>query len=307
MVKGERIIVGTRGSKLALLQTELALAELRKEHPEREFSVQVIKTGGDKDRHTSLEEIGGEGVFVKELEEALLQGTIDMAVHSLKDMPTKINPHLRLAAIMRREDVRDALVTKSGKGLKDLPAGSIIGTGSPRRLVQLKALRPDLEVWPLRGNVDTRLRKVLSGETDGAVLAAAALHRLGEKSKIVEYFTPEEFLPAVGQGALAIEIRAMDQEIAALVAPLDHQPTRQAVLAERAFLSHLGGGCRAPIAAWGRVMGDTLELRGMVASPQGERLLRAEERGSAASPEEVGILLAERMLQMGAGDLIAKR
>lgn len=306
MVKRYKIIIGSRGSKLALLQTELALAELKKAHPQREFQVQVVKTVGDKESRAPLEQIGGEGVFVKELEEALLQGTIDLAVHSLKDMPTELNPRLYLAALMHREDVRDALVTRSGKGLKDLPAGSVIGTGSPRRRIQLQTLRADLQVQPLRGNVDTRLRKVLSGEMEGAILAAAALHRLGEGKRVAEYFSPETFLPAVGQGALAIEIRAADQEITELVAPLDHEPTRQAVLAERAFLFRLGGGCRAPIAAWGRVVGDILELSGMVAGSQGEGMLRGEERGPAGSPEEVGRKLAERMLGKGAGAFLVK-
>ncbi len=302
--KAKRIIVGSRASQLALLQAESVISELRKIHLNLEFAIEKITTKGDREYRASLAQIGGQGLFVKELEEALLAGTIDMAVHSLKDVPTEVSPELRLTAMIRREDARDVLVSRSGKGLMELPPGATIGTGSQRRAIQLRACRPDLQVRQLRGNVDTRLRKTYSGELDGVILAAAALLRLAWQDRITEYLPLESFLPAIGQGALAIEIRAGDVEMARLVSPLNHEPTWQSVLAERAFLRYLGGGCRAPIAALGEVAGDVLELQGMVASVDGSRILRTREEGSAATPEQVGKLLAERMLEMGASQFI---
>ena len=236
----------------------------------------------------------------------MLAGTIDMAVHSIKDMPAMISPRLKLAAIIKRVDARDVLVSGTGRGLMELSSGATIGTGSQRRAVQLRTCRPDLQVCQIRGNVDTRLRKTYSGEFDGIILAAAALIRLGWQDKITEYLSMESFLPAVGQGALAIEIRADDAEIARLVSPLNHEPTWQSVLAERNFLRHLGGGCRAPIAALGVVIGDILELRGMVASADGNRILQDRQEGPANAPEQVGRLLAQKMLQKGAYQLITE-
>ena len=289
-----------------MLQTESVISELRRIRPHLELAIEKIKTRGDREYKASLAQIGGQGVFVKELEEALLAGAIDMAVHSIKDMPTVISPELELAAITERVDARDALVSRTGRGLMKLPSGATIGTGSQRRATQLRTCRPDLQICQLRGNVDTRLRKTYSGELDGVILAAAALVRLDWQDKITEYLPLESFLPAVGQGALAIEIRAGDTEMARLVSPLNHEPTWQSVSAERAFLRHLGGGCRAPIAALGIVKGDVLELRGMVASADGNRILRDREEGPATAPEQVGKLLAERMLQKGADQFITE-
>ena len=289
-----------------MLQAESVISELRRIRPHLELAIEKIKTRGDREYRASLAQIGGQGVFVKELEEALLAGAIDMAVHSIKDMPTVISPELELAAITERVDARDALVSRTGRGLMKLPSGATIGTGSQRRAIQLRTCRPGLQVCQLRGNVDTRLRKTYSGELDGVILAAAALVRLDWQDKITEYLPLESFLPAVGQGALAIEIRAGDTEMARLVSPLNHEPTWQSVSAERAFLRHLGGGCRAPIAALGIVKGDVLELRGMVASADGNRILRDREEGPATAPEQVGKLLAERMLQKGADRLITE-
>jgi len=299
----KRIIVGSRGSRLALIQTESVIAKIREANPYLEVSLRKIVTTGDRDRHTHLDRIGV-AVFVKELEQALLDGRIDLAVHSLKDVPTEVPPGLHLLAVTERLDPRDVLVAKSK--LNELAPGSRIGTGSLRRTVQLTRFRPDLEVCSIRGNVDTRLRRVSTGEVDGVVVAAAAMLRLGWQDRIVDYLPLEHFLPAVGQGALAIEARVDDKELADLISPLNHIPVWQSVTAERAFLHAVGGGCRAPIAALGTVNSSTLKLEGMIASPDGRRMLRASEEGSAMSPEEVGAQLARKMLAMGASGFIAE-
>lgn len=301
------IIVGSRGSKLALLQTELVVQRLRESYHDLEFPVKRIKTSGDRDRAKSLVEIGGRGIFVKELEEALLSGEIDMAVHSLKDMPTELGSEFKLAAVGMRIDARDALVSKSGKPLSELPEGACVGTGSERRAVQLKAFRPDIQIRPLRGNIDTRLSKLYSGELEGIIVAAAAMLRMGWADKITEYLPIELFLPSVGQGALAVEVRALDQELSDLLSVVNDEPTWQSVQAERAFLSALGGGCRAPIAALGAVTGNSLHLEGMVASSDGSRTLRAAEYGSPDDSEKIGKLLVEKLLSLGAQELIAEK
>jgi len=298
-----RIVVGSRGSKLALIQTESVIAKIREVNPHVEMSLSKITTAGDRDRRTPLDQIGV-AVFVKELEEALLDGRIDIAVHSLKDVPTEIPQGLCLLAVTERLDPRDALVAKSR--LNELVASSKIGTGSLRRAVQLTRYRPDLKVCSIRGNVDTRLRKVSAGEVDGIMVAAAAMLRLGWEDRVTEYLSLEHFLPAVGQGALVVEARLDDSELADLILPVNHVPTWQGVMAERAFLRALGGGCRAPIAALSTVNGATLKLEGMIASPDGKGMLRASEEGSANSPEEVGVRLAQKLLDMGASEFIAE-
>ncbi len=300
-----KIIVGSRGSRLALIQSESVAAKIRKLNPQFEVSSSKIVTKGDRDRHARLDHFTDIGVFVKELEEALLDGMIDLAVHSLKDMPTQIPQGLYLAAATERLDPRDVLVSRAGR-LSELAPGSKIGTGSFRRAVQVAARRPDLEICSIRGNVDTRLRKVSRGEVDGVILAAAAMARLGWEDKISEYLPLEHFLPAVGQGALGIEVRLRDEEMAELVSHINHRLTWQSVTAERAFLSALGGGCRAPIAALGSVTNNTLSLEGMVADVTGKRILHASEEGSATAPEQVGVQLAQRMLAMGASEFIAE-
>lgn len=297
------IVVGSRGSRLALVQTGSVIARIREAYPTLEVSLRKIVTTGDRDRHTQLDRIGV-AVFVKELEQALLDGRIDLAVHSLKDVPTEIPQGLCLVAVTERLDPRDALVAKSK--LSDLAPGSRIGTGSLRRTVQLTQFHPDLEVCSIRGNVDTRLRKVSTGEVDGIVVAAAAMLRLGWQDRITEYLPLEHFLPAVGQGALVLEARLDDKEIAELISPLNHIPAWQSVMAERAFLRALGGGCRAPIAALGTVSSSTLKLEGMIASPDGRRMLRTSEEGSAMSPEEVGARLAQKMLALGASEFVTE-
>jgi hydroxymethylbilane synthase len=244
-------------------------------------------------------------VFVKELEKALLDGEIDLAVHSLKDLPTEIPYGLFLAAATTRLDPRDVLISRAGK-LAGLAPGSKIGTGSLRRSVQLLALRPDLEICGIRGNIDTRLRKVSEGEVDGIIVAAAALIRLGWQDKTTEYLPIEHFTPAVGQGALGIETRSEDKETASLASAINHEPTWQSVTAERTFLRALGGGCRAPIAALGIVSDGVLKLSGMVASVDGVHILRATEEGDALAPEQVGKRLTQKMVAMGALDYIAE-
>lgn len=300
-----KLVVGSRGSKLALLQTESVVAKIREIKPHLEVSISQIVTQGDRNRQTRLDQMAGIGVFVKELEEALLDGRIDLAVHSLKDMPTEIPQGLSLVAVAERLDPRDVLVANAG-GLAELAPGAKIGTGSLRRAVQVARYRPDLEVCSIRGNVDTRLRKVASGEVDGVILAAAAMIRLGWAKQISQYLPLEHFLPAVGQGTLAIEARVNDDEVAELIAFLNHLPTRQSVTAERAFLRGLGGGCRAAIAALGTVNGATLKLAGMVADAESQRVLSAWEEGSAMTPEETGARLAEKMLAMGASEFITE-
>ena len=301
----QKLIVGSRTSKLAMIQTESVVARIRKANPDLEVSFSKIVTKGDRNRRTKLDRMPGVGVFVKEIEEDLLDGRIDVAVHSLKDVPTDIPQELCLLAVTERLDPRDVLVSRTGR-LDEIPLGSKIGTGSLRRTVQLARYRPDLEACSIRGNIDTRLRKVFSGEVDGVILAAAAILRLEWEDKISEYLPIESFLPAVGQGALVVEARLDDEEVAGLLSPINNLPTWQSITAERTFLSALGGGCRAPIAALGTVANTILKLKGMVADVSGKKILFDSEEGSATSPEEIGARLAKKMLSMGASKFIAE-
>ncbi len=302
--------VGTRGSRLALRQTDIALEALRAANPDAAFAVKPIRTEGDRSS-ASLSEIGGRGVFVIEIERALLAGAqtggrlseIDIAVHSLKDLPSEETPDLTIAATLRREDPRDALVSRDGVLLADLPLGATVGTGSPRRASQVLAMRPDLRIMDIRGNVDTRIRKVDDGEYDAVVLAAAGLLRLGCLDRASEIFDADRFLPAVGQGALAVQVRSNDSDALAVVCSADDEDTRDAVMAERAFERRLGGGCHAAIAALGRVDGQRIHLRGLVGGVDG-RLLRAEAEGARAEAVALGEQLAERLLAAGAGALL---
>ena len=299
------VVVGSRGSKLALIQAEFVAARIREVNSDVEVSIEKVVTEGDRKRHVLLEHMEGIGFFVKELEEALLDGRIDMAVHSLKDMPTQIPSGLCLVAVTERLDPRDILVSR-GESLAKLASGGRIGTGSPRRAVQLNACRPDLEAISIRGNVDTRMRKVANGECDGVILAAAALKRLGCEERINEYLSTEQFLPAVGQGVLAIEMRSGDIEVEKIVLPLNDLRTWQSVIAERTFLDALGGGCRAPIAALGTVNGVSLKLEGMVADVRRGKILHSSAEGSNTLPEELGLRLAQKLLDMGGGELLAE-
>lgn len=298
----ERIVIGSRGSKLALIQSQSVAARIGEVNPQLEVGITRIVTTGDRNRDTPLDQMGT-AVFVKELEEALLDNRIDLAVHSLKDVPTELPPGLCLLAVTERLDPRDVLVSRSGR-LDELPPGSRIGTSSLRRAVQLTQYRPDVEACNIRGNIDTRLRKVSSDEYDGVILAAAAIIRLGWEDKITEYLSLEHFLPAAGQGALVIEARLDNEEVANVVSPINHLPTWQSVAAERAFQSTLGGGCRVPIAALGTVNENTLTLEGMVADANGRGALQVSEEGTTVCPEEVGVQLANKVLEMGASEFI---
>ncbi len=297
-----KLIVGSRRSRLALLQTESVVAKIREVNPDIEINIIKIVTTGDRNR--SRLDIMDTAIFVKELEEALLDGRIDIAVHSLKDVPTELPSGLCLLAVTERLDPRDALVARAKLG--ELSSGAKIGTGSLRRTVQLMSYRPDLQARPIRGNVDTRLGKVLSGEFDGVIVAVAAMLRLGWQERITEYLPLEHFLPSVGQGALVVEARVDDREVSELVAPLNNFTGWQGITAERAFLRVIGGGCRAPVAALSTVNDNKLRLEGMVASVSGQKVLRASQEGSALSAGEIGARLAQKMRGMGAGEIIAE-
>jgi hydroxymethylbilane synthase len=297
--------LGTRGSQLALRQAELVRAALQAQHPALAIELVPITTRGDQLAHLPLQAISGQGVFARALEDALLAGTIDCAVHSLKDLPGALRSGLVLAAFPPREDARDALVARTAPGFAALPPRARVATSSPRRAAQLLAARPDLEIVPIRGNVDTRLRKLEEQRLDATVLAVAGLRRLGLAARITEPLPLDLCLPAVGQGALAVQCRADDLATRALLAPLDDAPTRAAVEAERALLAALGGGCRIPIAAHATVEGATLRLRGLLASPDGRTLIRDQLMGPASAATRLGRALAERLLAAGGGALVA--
>lgn len=299
----KRIIIGTRGSRLAEIQARSVLTTLASIYPAFEFSLTKISPIGDRRKTVPLDRIPVYGVFVKEVQEALLDGRIDLAIHSLKDLPVRTPDRLSLAAVTERLDPRDVLVAR-GRKLNELAPNSLIGTGSPRRTAQLLAYRPDLMVKEVRGNVDTRLRKVSSGEFDGMIVAAAAMIRLGLEDRITEYLPVEHFVPQPGQGALALETRADDSEMMTLVQRLHHKPTWLSVTAERAFLQAMGGGCSAAIACLGMVIGNTLQLQGM--ATRNGKPIYASEKGSALAPDEVAKRLAQRLWKMGAAQTVAE-
>jgi len=299
------IHIGSRGSKLALWQANWVQSELLKNHPNLSIQITTIKTKGDKILDVPLAKVGGKGLFVKEIEDALLEGEIDLAVHSMKDMPADLPQGLTIGAIPQRENSQDVLVSKKGC-LADLPEGARIGTSSLRRASQLLFARPDIIIHPLRGNLDTRLRKLDEGDMDAIVLAAAGVRRLGLEHRITEYLDSSVMLPAAGQGALCIEIRAGDEETGALVGEMNHADTRTVVLGERAFLHRLGGSCQVPIAAHGRIEDDHFKLSGLVAEPDGSQIYRAEHKGSRDLSGNIGILLAEKLIAQGAMVIIEK-
>ena len=303
-MSGVTVRVGTRGSRLALIQTELTLAVLHEAHPDVRFEVVTVTTQGDANQTAPLAGMGL-GVFVKEIERRLETGEIDMAVHSLKDMPTVLPPGMALGAVLERADPRDALVSHLGTTLDDFPTGAKIGTSSPRRQAQIAERRPDLEIVPIRGNVDTRLRKASGEECDGTVIAVAGLDRMGMSEVITEYLSPEEFVPPPGQGAMAVEIRADDERTAELVASADHAPTTAAVTAERSFLEALGGGCQVPVGAYAEFDGgDSLRLTVFMAAPDGSTTYRVTVTGASSDP--VGLAAAgwEVMRKQGAAGLL---
>jgi hydroxymethylbilane synthase len=294
--------IGTRGSRLALAQTAIVRHALLAASPGASIAVRQMKTEGDASP-APLSVIGGTGVFTKAIEDALLRGEIDIAVHSLKDLPPRIPRGLAIAAVPARADPRDALVTRDGRTLASMPANARVGTGSARRAAQLRSLRPDIEPAEIRGNVDTRVRKVESGEYDGAVLALAGLQRLGLEAKATQIFTVEEMLPAVGQACLAVEVRRDDAEADELVRIIDDEDAHRAAAAERAFLARLGAGCNLPVGAFATVTGGALVIHGMLATGEPPRIHRASESGRADEADEIGALLAETLI-MRAGERI---
>jgi hydroxymethylbilane synthase len=292
--------IGTRGSTLALRQTGLVVDELRRVRPGLRLEVMVIRTAGDARGDVPITELG-DGAFVKAFEAALLDRRIDLAVHSAKDVPVEQEPDsLSLAAFPARADPRDALVSREHHGLDDLPPMGRVATGSPRRAAQLKFRRPDLSIVGVRGNVDTRICKLRRGEADALVVAAAGLERLGRLDEATQLLPVDVLTPAAGQGALVAQCRAEDQWLRALLAEIDHAPTRQAVLAERALLRRLGGGCKVPVGALARLAGDRLTLRGVLAASDGRALVVEELDGPVDRPEELGRLTAERLIARGA-------
>jgi hydroxymethylbilane synthase len=295
--------IATRRSALAKWQANHVRDLLRAREPELPVELLELMTRGDRILDVPLAEVGGKGLFVKEIEDALLRREAQIAVHSMKDLPAVLADGLVIAAVPPREDPRDALVSK-GRRLEDLPKGARVGTASLRRAAQLKAVRPDLQVETIRGNVQTRLRKVEEG-FDAVVLAYAGLRRLGLDGAVVQIFSPEEMLPAVAQGALAIEARADDAETLRRLAPLDDAATRHQVEAERGFMRRLQGGCQVPLAGFARVEGDTVRIRGLVASLDGTRVIRGERAGKVSDADRVGDALADDLLAQGADEILA--
>ena len=297
--------IGTRGSPLALAQAEEVQARLAEAHPDLAEAggteIVVITTTGDRDRTRPLSEIGGKGLFTKEIEEALIAGEIDLAVHSMKDVPTWLPDGLFISTVLPREDARDALFSTAGDSLAALPSGAVVGTVSLRRQAQILAARPDLKVVPIRGNVDTRLRKLAEGQVDATLLAVAGLRRLGQAERITAALEPEEMLPAVAQGAIGLEARATDAATLERLAPLNHADSAIRVRAERACLEVLDGSCRTPIAAYAEFEADRLRLRTLVAAPDGSQVFSAEADCAPADGEGLGRALGQQ-LRIAAGE-----
>jgi hydroxymethylbilane synthase len=300
------IKIGTRGSKLALWQANWVKSVLHEKFPQHTVELIIIKTQGDKILDVPLAKVGGKGLFVKEIEQALLTRHIDIAVHSMKDMPAEIPEGLRMGAVPERENPFDVFISQSGLGYKELDPGSIIGTSSLRRGAQLRHVRPDIVIQPLRGNLDTRLKKLESENLDAIVLAAAGVKRLNLEHKITEYLDPNIILPAIGQGALCIEIRNEDAKVGPLVESMDHAATRTVVKGERAFLKRLEGGCQVPIAGYGKINEEELTLTGLVAEIDGTQIIKGEKSGPLDSAEAIGIDLAEALLARGAAEILQK-
>ncbi|MBI3590753.1 MAG: hydroxymethylbilane synthase [Candidatus Melainabacteria bacterium] len=301
-----KITIGTRSSKLALWQTNYIKEELKKFYPNLEISLKEIKTKGDHITDIALSKIGGKGLFTKEIEDALLNGEIDLAVHSLKDLPTRLPDGLKIGAVLKREEPNDILISRNKNVFKKLPPNSKIGTSSLRRTSQLKALRQDLEYLDLRGNLDTRIRKLEDGEYDAIVLAYAGVKRLGFEEKITEHFSPFDILPAVGQGALAIEIRENNLEIEKIISKLNHRETHLISICERTFLETLQGGCQVPIGAYSEIKENKITLQGIIASLDGKRIVKDKATGDLEvnSCRNIGINLGKTLLQMGGKEIL---
>ncbi len=300
------LTIGTRASKLALVQTEIVRAALSALGLDLDIRIEHITTKGDAIQDRPLAEIGGNGLFVTRIEEALRAGDIDLAVHSAKDLSSTLPADMALAAFLPRADPRDVLVSREGVRLADLPQSARVGTSSPRRACLINTLRPDLTVLNIRGNVDTRLRKLREGQYEAIVLAAAGLERLGLVECVTEYFDPAVMLPAVAQGVLAVEVRARDSFTAELVARLNDPAASTAVRAERAFLARVGGSCALPVGAYATIEGEHLQIQGMIGAVDG-RIVRGEQRASASKPEQAGAALAADMLAKGGRELVESR
>jgi hydroxymethylbilane synthase len=301
------ILIGTRGSQLALAQAEMVRLQIAKLLPNDEVQLEIVKTLGDQLSVSEATGSGGEvpqGLFTKELDEALLSGKIRAAIHSLKDVPTVLPPGIGYGALLKREDPRDAFVSKTGAKFFELPAGSRVGTSSPRREAQIRAVRSDLKVIPLRGNVDTRLRKLREGDYEAIVVAAAGLKRLGREKEATELLPPEVLLPSPAQGVLCITLCEGESELFKSLEPLNDNPTRICAEAERAFLKTLQGGCRIPVGALATIEGETLFLSGVVAHPNGEQIMRHNRKGSVNQPKELGDELAKYFLAHGAQEIL---
>lgn len=302
----KKIRIGSRGSALALAQTHWVKTSLEKVAPDYQFEVIEISTKGDRILDRPLAKIGGKGLFIKEIEQALLAGEIDLAVHSMKDMPAQLPDGLIIGAVTHREDPRDVLITRADRSLSELPEGARIGTSSLRRKASLLAQRPDLEVVPLRGNINTRLQKLTNENLDGIILAAAGLSRMDWLDRVSDFLDPSVFIPAVGQGALAIEIRKDDPMIAQLVSTIEHSPTRDAVAAERGVLERLEGSCQIPVGAYGEVVGSQIRLTGFVADISGQQVIQKTLTGQRNEAFQLGIQVAEMILACGGGDILRK-
>jgi len=301
----QRLIIGTRGSALALCQANLIKEEIEAAFPDLDVRLKKIKTTGDKITDVPLAKVGGKGLFVKEIEEALFREEIALAVHSMKDVPTFLPEGLHLAAITRREDPRDAVISRDGKRLLDLPRGARIGTSSLRRQSQIRHLRPDFEIVPLRGNLDTRLKKIGKEGLAAVVLAAAGMRRMGWEDRITEYLDPELCVPAIGQGALGLECHVSNQQVNSMLNRFNDAITSRCVRAERAFLKRLEGGCQVPIAAYAQFREEErLVLEGLVAGVDGKRVIRDGIAGDPEQPETLGLDLAERLLAQGADAIL---
>ncbi|MDB4947632.1 MAG: porphobilinogen deaminase [Gemmatimonadetes bacterium] len=307
-MSGAPLRIASRGSRLALWQSRAVEAALRTADPSLHVTLDVVKTLGDRILDVPLAKIGDKGLFTKELDEALLRDDADLAVHSLKDVPTRLPDGLTIAAVTEREDPRDVLIGRDGfrGGLADLPAGARVGTSSLRRRAQLHAARPDMEVLDLRGNLDTRLAKLDAGGYDAIVLAAAGVHRLGWLERISAYLEPADWLPAVGQGALAIVTRSDAARVIERLAAVHHAATAAATLAERTFLRALEGGCQVPIGALATVAGGSLVLDGLVADLAGEQVLRERDGGRVDQAADIGRRLAGRLIALGAGEMLGR-
>ncbi len=297
------IRIGTRGSALAVWQAEWVRSQLLALYPDRDVALVKIKTSGDKITDVPLAQVGGKGLFVKEIETALLEGSVDLAVHSMKDMPADIPTGLCIGAIPKREHPSDVLISKNNHSFKDLPKGACVGSSSLRRGAQIRHVRPDIAVKPLRGNLDTRVRKLRTEALDAIIVAAAGVRRLGLEAHVTEYLPETIMLPAIGQGALSIETRE-DEASRRLVAPMDHKDTRLAVESERAFLGRLGGGCQVPIAAKADIRESEITLTGLVAEVDGSVLLRESVTGPVDQHEKLGVGLANRLLERGGREIL---